>query len=220
MELTPARNSETIALWRVAQTLGRRAPKRKPPLGSGRALPPLLFVTDPQRTLNPAAVAERLPQGCGVIYRAFGAPDALDIARTLRRIADRRGLTLLVGADEALGTQAGADGLHLPERLVAGAERVRARRPGWLITGAAHDARALNAAAQAQLDAALLSPAFLSRSSSARRPLGPARVSALIRHAALPVYALGGINGATARRLLDTGAAGFAVVEALAGSST
>jgi thiamine-phosphate pyrophosphorylase len=180
-----------------------------------RPLPPLVFVTDPTRTPDPAAIAARLPKGSGVIYRAFGSPDAPSVARALRRLADMRGLILLIGADESLAAAAGADGVHLPQRLVGQGPRLRARRPGWILTGAAHDARALQRAQHAGLDAALTSPVFASRSASALGQLGPIRFASLVSGARLPVYALGGVNRLTAPRLLSSGAAGLAAVEGL-----
>jgi thiamine-phosphate pyrophosphorylase len=42
------------------------------------------------------------------------------------------------------------------------------------------------------------------------------RFAQLVRGARTPVYALGGVNGGTARRLMHSGAAGLAAVEALA----
>jgi thiamine-phosphate pyrophosphorylase len=144
----------------------------------------------------------------GVIYRAFGAPQADQVARTLQAIARRRGLQLLIGAGEPHLRGAGA---HLPERLAVQARRFR--RPGRLVTAAAHDAAAIRRARLAGCDAVLVSAVFESRSPSAGRPLGPARFSALVRRAGLPVYALGGVNGRTAKRLLASGAAGVAGVE-------
>lgn len=189
------------ALWRTARTLGRRA-------GLGK-LPPLIFVTDPDRTPDPAAVAATLPRGAGVIYRAFGRPDALETGRKLARVARTRGLVLLVGADPRLAAALKADGLHLPERLVGRAGFLR--RPGWIVTGAAHGMRGLVRAAG--LDAVLLSPVFGSRSPSAGRPLGPVRFAGLVRRARAPVYALGGVDAGTARRLLASGAVGLAAVD-------
>jgi thiamine-phosphate pyrophosphorylase len=57
---------------------------------------------------------------------------------------------------------------------------------------------------------------FASASPSAGRPLGALGFAALARGAGLPVYALGGVNAATARLLARSGAAGLAAVEALA----
>ena len=200
-------------LWGVAQALSRRSPARKP-------LPPLLFVTDPGRTPDPAAIAERLPRGAGVVFRAFGAPDARDQARRLAAIARRRGLVLLVGADEVLAAASGAHGLHLPERRLAALPRLRARHPGWIITAAAHSPAAALRAARLGADAVLVSAVFESASPSAGRPIGPLRLAAMVRATPAPVYALGGINMKNARRLLASGAYGLAMAEGLSGPRT
>jgi thiamine-phosphate pyrophosphorylase len=84
-----------------------------------------------------------------------------------------------------------------------------------MLTGAAHGLPAILCARRAGLDALVVSPAFSSASPSAGTPLGSRRLAGLVRAAGGPVYALGGINAATARRLLHTGAAGLAAVEAL-----
>lgn len=190
--------------WTVGRTaayLGRRR-------GGGKALPPpLLVFTDPERTPDPVALARRLPRGTGLVYRAFGAPDRLEIARALVAVARRRGLVLLVGADAGLAARSGAAGLHLPERLAGRAPRLR--KPGWLITAAAHSPRA---ARRSGIDAFVLSAVFPSASPSAGAPLGPLRFAARVRTASAPAYALGGIDDTTAGRLRMTGAAGLAGV--------
>lgn len=175
-----------------------------------------MFVTDPGRTPDPAAIARRLPAGAGIVFRAFGAADGLETARALRAIAEARGLILLVGLDEAMAAACGAHGLHLPERAVGEAPAIRRRHPGWLITGAAHDAAAVARAAAAGLDAALLSPVFPSASPSAGKAMGLEAFARIARSAALPVYALGGVTAATAPKLIGSGAAGIAAVESVA----
>jgi thiamine-phosphate pyrophosphorylase len=193
-------------LWRTARTLGRRTRGRKP-------LPPLLFFTDPARTPHPERTLPTLPRGAGVVFRAFGAPDARERGRRLAALARRHGLIFLVGADAPLARAVRAGGVHLPERLARLSRRLR--RPGWIVTAAAHSLPALLAARQAGADAAVLSPVFPSRSASAGRPLGPVRFAALVRAAGLPVYALGGVDAQTARRLVGSGAIGLAAIEAL-----
>jgi thiamine-phosphate pyrophosphorylase len=145
-----------------------------------------------------------------VIYRAFGADKADRTAEKLRRVAATRGLTLLIGLGEPRVRTAGA---HLPERLAARARRFRRR--GALVTAAAHGEAAIRRARLAGCDAVLVSTVFESASPSAGRPMGAVRFAALVRRAGLPVYALGGINADTARRLLTSGAAGLAAVGAL-----
>jgi thiamine-phosphate pyrophosphorylase len=181
----------------------------------GKALPRLFFFTDPARVPNPEAVLARLPRGAGVVYRAFGASDALARGRRLARIARRRGLTLLAGADAGLAAAIGADGVHLPERAAASAVGLRRARPRWIVTAAAHSASAIVRARRAGADAVFVSPVFPSASPSAGRPLGQLRFARLVRGARLPVYALGGIDAATARRIARTGLAGFAAIDAL-----
>ena len=86
-------------------------------------LPPLFFVTDPQRYSHPEDVVAHLPAGCGVVYRSFGENHALQRARLLRKIADDDGLVLLIGDDERLAREVGADevvlGIHLALALRA-----------------------------------------------------------------------------------------------------
>ena len=200
---------------RVAANLGRRARWRKPSSRAARAIPHLWLLTDPARTPDLAAAIARLPPGAAVIFRAFGAPDAPETARRLRQITHERGLKLLIGADWRLAAAAAADGVHLPQRLMGHATRLRRLRPDWLITAAAHDEAAVVAAGRLGLDALLVSVVFASRSPSAGRPLGAVRFAALARRANVPVIALGGVNDATASRLQGSGAAGLAAVDGL-----
>lgn len=191
------------ALMAIAQELSAET--------GARGSPPLLFLTDPARTPDPAAIAARLPPGAGVIYRHFGAPERREVAAALAAICRARGLALLIAGDPALAAAVDAAGVHWPERLIP------PRRAGFALeTGAAHCARGIAQAARAGLDAALLSPVFASRSASAGRPLGLFRAAGLAQRAGLPVYALGGVGARTGRRLLGLGFAGIAAVGALA----
>jgi thiamine-phosphate pyrophosphorylase len=198
---------ELELLRRAARRLG--APARA-------GLPPLLFVTDPQRTPEPWLAAARLPRGSGVVFRGFGRPDAIAAGRRLRAVTRARGLVLLAGADVGLALAIGADGVHLPQRLAHRAGAVARARPGWLVTAAAHDLPAALRAARAGATAVLVSPVFDSRSPSAGRPLGVLRFAALASRAGIPVYALGGVNGRNCARLIGSGAVGIAAVESLA----
>jgi len=103
------------------QRLADLAASLRPRWTSAKPLPRLLFATDPDRTPDPEAIAGRLPAGCGVIFRAFGAGDALDRALRLAAIARARGLILLIRADAELAPACRAQGLHPPEAGGAGA---------------------------------------------------------------------------------------------------
>ena len=157
-----------------------------------------------------------LPRGAGVVYRAFGAPNAVTVGRRLARIAARRGLLLFVGADTGLAAAVNADGVHLPERLAHRRGAVLRLRQRFLVSAAAHDLVAVRTARRSGVDAIVVSPVFASASPSAGRPLGPDRFRRLVLAAGAPVYALGGVNGRSARALANSGAAGLAAVGAFA----
>jgi thiamine-phosphate pyrophosphorylase len=199
------------------EVLSSAAATFPPRTARGVTLPSLLFFTDPARVPDPTTVAERLPRGAGIVFRAFGAPDAVEQGRRLRAIANERGLLLLVGAHANLAEGIGADGLHMPERLATDIPRLRAEHARYLITVAAHDLGAMQAAERAGADAVVVSPVFPSNSPSAGEPLGLKGLEDLIAATTLPVYALGGVRARTVTQLIGGGLVGIAAVEALAG---
>lgn len=207
--------SETDILWEVASVLARDAANVSRARGrAGPNLPPLLFFTDPERTPRPWETAARLPAGSGVVFRSFGAADARETGLRLREATRRRDGLLLVGLDPDLAEAVEADGVHLPERALDRAAALAGARPDWRITGAVHSARTLSGVEG--LDAAVLSPVFALGGPSADRPaLGVRAFADLARQAAVPVYALGGIDGAKARALIGSGACGLAGVSAI-----
>ncbi|WGM41203.1 thiamine phosphate synthase [Caulobacter sp. NIBR1757] len=193
-------------LARLLEAAKRLRPARVP----AKPLPRLLFLTDPDRTPDPEAILETLPPEVGVIYRPFGAANAVEQGRRLTAIARRRGLILLAGADPDLAQAIGAQGVHLPERLAHQLPALRAARPAWILTAAAHSLSAVAVPA----DALLVSPVFPSSSPSAGQPLGVEAFTALVAAASAPVYALGGVTTQTALLLADSGAAGLAGIDA------
>ncbi len=199
-------------MWRIAGCLAREATKVSRTAGRSRPnLPPLLFFTDPERTPEPWRIAGRLPAGSGVVYRHFGAPDALETARRLREATRKRDVLLLIGRDAALADAVEADGVHLPEVMAARATVLAARRPDWTLTAAFHghaDCPDFDG-----LDALVASPVFpAGGASSASPPLGVEGLAAIVRGASCPVYALGGIDASNASALTGSGAYGIAGV--------
>ncbi|MBC7668778.1 MAG: thiamine phosphate synthase [Gemmatimonadaceae bacterium] len=196
------------------EVLSRTATRFRPWLVRGKPAPRLLFFTDPLRTPDPEGVAERLPPGAAVVFRAFGAPDAEARGQKLRQITYRRGLLLLIGANAELAERLGADGLHLPERMTAELPAIRARHAHWWLTVAAHGEDAARAGAAAGPDALVVSPIFSSASPSAGPPLGVEALKRIVAAVPTPVYALGGVRASTVDQLLASGIIGIAAVEA------
>lgn len=203
--------SDAEILWEVARVLACDAAEVSP---AARALPPLLFFTDPDRTPRPWETAARLPAGAAVVYRGFSAPDAAETAARLRDATRSAGVLLLIGLDADLARAVEADGVHLPERALADARLLHAAHSDWLITGAAHSAEGL--AGGPPLHASVLSPVFPAGGASADRPaLGLARVTDLAEATARPVYALGGIDARNVEGLIGSGMCGIAGVGAI-----
>lgn len=185
--------------------------------GGGAPLPALILMTDRVRLPDPAAAIRRLPAGSAVIFRDYDAPDRATAARCLQRLCRARRIRLLIAGDWRLAAALRADGLHLPEALAGQGYRTwrRARRPGFLVTQAAHGPAAVALAGRRGVDAVLLSPVFATASHPNATPLGPLRFARLVRLASVPVYALGGVTAKTRRRLAGIPIAGYAAIGAL-----
>ncbi len=197
-------------LARLAARLNEGGRKR-----GGRALPPLILMTDDARLPDPLAAARLLPKGSAIILRHRDAAVREILAQALKAIARRRGLVLLIAGDGMLAARIRADGLHLPEARMKELAHWRAARPSWLITVAVHSERALLRAGLAHADAALLAPVFASRSHPDRPGIGPLRTRSIALRARVPIYAMGGIGAANAARLGGARLAGIAAIEGL-----
>lgn len=197
----------TDTTYDAARRLARRAEALAGPGRDDR--PPLFAFTDPQRTPDPVALARGLPAGCGLVLRTFGAPAVEAAAFQIAAIARRRALTVLISADPDLALRCGAAGVHWPQARLAQAARWRRRFA--LMSASAHDPSAARRAA-GLADLIFVSPVFRSDSPSAGRPLGPFRAAAFARRGPSQVYALGGVNARTARRLTGLGLAGVAAI--------
>lgn len=180
-------------------------------------LPALFFFTDPKRTPHPEDIAVHMPKGCGIIYRHFGESHAPQRARLLRKIASDNGLTLLIGEDDALALEVGADGVHLRQQSLSRAGDLHAQHPHLKLTAACHDPEALRRLTGDEgLSAVFISPVFASHSPSAQgiEPFGAKGVRDLTDVANVPVYGLGGISCDNILSLRDSGLSGIGAIEA------
>lgn len=173
----------------------------------------LIFMTDGARAANPERVVKRLPKGAMVILRDYDHADRLALAKMLRRACRAAGCLFLVAGDARLARRVGADGLHLPEYMVG---RSHAGIYGFpLVTAACHSRRALQKAAAAGADLALVSPVFATDSHPDAAVLGVQGFAKLVRGAPLPIAALGGVNHSTAKKLRGLNIAAIAAISAL-----
>lgn len=191
---------------------------------AGGALPSVILVTDSVRLPDPRVAVRKLAPGSAVILRHYDHPERAALARDLAEICRQRRIKLLIAGDWRLAVAVGAAGVHLPERMTRrgpiawGASA--AKKPEFLVTAAAHSRAAIERAARSGCDAVLLSPVFQTASHPGAKALGPLRFALWCRNSRVPIYALGGIDAKTARRLKDSGFAGIAAIGALAGVPT
>jgi thiamine-phosphate pyrophosphorylase len=192
-------------LARAAHALNARRPR----------IPPLILMTDAVRLPDPCAAALLLPKRSAVILRHTDAKARAALAERLQPIARAGGLILLIANDAPLAARLGCHGVHLSEAHAAQAAHLRALHPSWLITVAAHSARAVARAHAFMADAVLLAAPFPTRSHIGREALGPARFRLIAQSATVPVYALGGVTTQNAGALRSAHVAGIAAIDAL-----
>ncbi|MEX0643834.1 MAG: thiamine phosphate synthase [Parvularculaceae bacterium] len=170
----------------------------------------LAFATDCARGPEASLVARALAPGGALILRDYDDENRAARARALRKICAERGVLFLVGGDEPLARAVGADGLHLrSDQLRAGAQR----RAG-ILSASCHSAEELERAAAIGADVAILGPVFATPSHPGAAALGPARFTALAADAALPVFAIGGVDETNASTLAGKNVAGFVAIGA------
>jgi len=171
-------------------------------------LPVLWLFTDAARLGDVRAAVAGLPAGlCGVVLRDDAACDRAALVGDLARICRARRNLLVVAGDARLAWAVGA-GVHLRggRRLWPGAARgvlVKGVARGALVTSSAHGVGDLWRAWRAGAGVAFLSPAFATASHPGAAGLGAARWRRLAAAGppGLVVGALGGIDGASVRRL-------------------
>jgi thiamine-phosphate pyrophosphorylase len=175
---------------------------------NGRGLPSLVLMTDDARDADWAEAVSALPRGAAVIVRHREPLAREMLARRLRGVALARGVKLLIADDEALAVRVRADGMHVPQRYGAKAAAIKARHPHWLVTASAHEASAVHAPA----DAVIVGPVFATASHPGAASLGVARFASLATGTPRRVYALGGVDAASAQRLSAMPICGIALI--------
>ena len=182
-------------------------------------LPACWLMSDARSAAGTVALAALIPPGSGIVLRHDALPQRARwrLARRLARIANARGLMLLIAGSPAEARRWGADGVHL--RQHAAGRAAQARAIGLIVTMPVHDRREARRAQQAGADAAFVSPLHPTRSHIDAAPLSRAAWLQLARAAGGQAIALGGMTPARARALIRASAAsgmrpGWAAIDA------
>ena len=176
-------------------------------------MPPMFYMTDEVRTPNPIHTINNLVPRTGVIFRHYNIKSRLELAIKVKRACRKNRCLFIVSGDTSLAVKLNADGLHLPEYLALNPPltvRLWRQRPNKILTVAAHCQKTLIASMALHVDAALLSPVFLTNSHLNKNSLGVFVFQKMTRQSQLPVYALGGVNNQNAIQLINCQAIGIA----------
>ena len=139
-----------------------------------------------------------------------------DLASRFGALARRRGARWLLNGPPDLAMKARADGVHLSGLALAEA-RSRPLPQDWLVIASCHDRDDLARAGRIGADLVCLSPVGRTDSHPEVKALGWEGFEALVSHATVPVFALGGMAPSGLKRARQHGAFGVAGISAFAG---
>ena len=205
MSCSRSLNEAQITLVRMAAGFNARNAR-------GRDLPSIVLMTDDGRDADWVTAVRALPRGAAVVVRHRIALERERLARSLAGVCAARGVKILIADDLGLALRVRADGVHLPQARMALIAAARACNPRWLVTISAHGAASVGAAARLGADAIFVAPVFGTFSHPGRSGLGVVRLAALSHATRTPVYALGGIDAESVRRLPALPLCGIALI--------
>jgi len=191
-----------------------RLPASEPPFG-------LLLITDRRAVPAGRTLPEQLALALaihgpkvGVLFRDKDLEPAAraELGRAVQSAVQGAGARLLVHGSLALARRLNAGGLHVDDSA-AGRALLPKAPGGWVLGASCHDAMGLTQAATLGASYATLSPIFPSPGKAA--PGDELGLAALAGPHPLPVFALGGIDGANGRDAITAGAKGLATIRAV-----
>ena len=185
----------------------------------------LCLITDPDRDND----LERLMHGveaaliAGVTlvqYRRKQGSDQRRFleAKALRKLCRRFEALLIINDRIDLALLVDADGVHLGQEDLPTTEARRLIGHERLLGRSTHTVDQLLVAQQEGADYLGVGPVFATKTKPERLPEGLTWVNEASRHAAVPWFAIGGIDAGTVNAVCDAGAKRIAVVSAIMGS--
>ena len=159
----------------------------------------------------------KIPKQAAFLLRSYKAKSRKKIAKQLLKFCKMKKLKLLIASDIKLAEDINAHGVHFPEYMIKKKNKINwviikknKLKKNWIITVSAHNLQILKKAEFFNIDAALLSPVFSSKSHPNRKNLGVNKFAEITKKTKLPIYALGGINIKNIKSLLRTDIIGYA----------
>jgi len=164
-------------------------------------------------------VTAALRGGVGAVQlreRGLETRALLELAIALRQATRAAGAALLINDRIDVALACDADGVHLPGHSFAVADARALLGPRRLIGVSTHHPDEVAAAAAAGADFAVFGPIFATPSKATYgAPQGLDALARARRAAALPLFAIGGVDADTAAAVRGAGADGIAVIRAV-----
>ena len=159
-----------------------------------------------------AAGLRAAERGATHLLLRMPAADNRSQYRELIQLVEEAQLPVLVRGRPDLALAAGAAGVNLPEDdiTVAGARSLLG--PDRLIGRSVHSLASASRAAADGADFVVFGPVFRTPTHPGSPGLGLAALGEVVRAVAVPVLAIGGVDGALSADCLAAGAAGYAAI--------
>lgn len=182
------------------------------PIVKALRLPAHYAFTSPAADDAALARLDRLPERALLRLRWPGLSDEAYHARAARWIpaAQDSGLRVLLDRNETQARSLGADGVHAPAVQM----QAPIREDDFLRIASVHDAAEVARAQALGYHAAVLGPVLPTPTHPDTRGLGWTGFTEVLRGAALPVYALGGVGPANLQKAFAAYAQGVAAIRA------
>ena len=207
--------------WVAIENLGDyRFPAANNPIIKAVSLPDCYLITpepgaDRRRFLH--ALQQVLARGISLMQlraKSLSAADFGALLPAVQQLCRQFGTRLLLNADPALVAGTGADGVHLGSGRLRGLS-VRPLSDDCIVSASCHTLEDIRHAEMLGLDFVVVSPVQQTASHPEARPLGFAGLQQLTEQAALPVYALGGMQLSDKDAAFRHGAQGIAAISGL-----
>lgn len=181
----------------------------------------LIFVTPPtgddKRVIR--LVEEAVEGGADAVQlRRPGVParELFPLAKVLKTVTDGAAAALFVNDRADVAFAAGAAGVHLGRNSLPPSAVRAAFPPNFKIGVSCHDVAEALQAQEEGADYIFLGTIFPSPSKPGVLPLGVAELARACAEVKTPIYAIGGVNLNHVGQVLAAGAAGVAVISAIA----
>jgi thiamine-phosphate pyrophosphorylase len=183
----------------------------------------LCVISDERGAGDLALVSEALEGGADIIqlrHKGLSGAALTRLALEARRLTAASRRRLIINDRLNVALEVGADGVHLGENDLPVKAARRLGGPGLIIGASAGRVDTALAAQQAGADYLGVGPIYPTTSKpDARAVIGLAGLSSICRAVDIPVIAIGGIDSSRVSEVMAAGAAGVAVISAVAGAA-